>query len=54
MCEKEKIFFFAPEKELCVDNATMIAWAGLEMISNGEKGSKVNLSPKPRWRLDKI
>ncbi len=54
LCIKEKISFFAPNKKLCVDNATMIAWAGLEMINKKKRSSKINLSPKPRWRLDRI
>ncbi len=54
MCDREKISFFAPDKNLCLDNATMIAWAGLEMLMNGKKGNRVHLPPKPKWRIDKL
>jgi N6-L-threonylcarbamoyladenine synthase len=54
LCKSMKISFFAPDKNLCTDNATMIAWAGIEMIANGEKGSKIHISPKPRWRIDNL
>ena len=53
-CKREQISFFAPEKDLCVDNATMIAWAGIEMLKNGRKRSRIYTSPKPRWRIDRI
>ncbi len=53
-CKRERMSFFAPEKDLCVDNATMIAWAGIEMLKNGRKRSRIYTSPKPRWRIDKI
>ena len=54
MCKKKKISFFAPDKNLCVDNATMIAWAGLEILANGKKGNRIHFPPKPRWRIDKL
>jgi len=54
LCKDEKVEFSVPKANLCVDNATMIAWAGIEMLIKGEKGSKINLSPKPRWRIDKL
>ena len=54
MCTKEEITFFAPESKLCVDNASMIAWAGIEMLRNGKIESKINLSPQPRWRIDRL
>ena len=53
-CKRERMSFFAPEKDLCVDNATMIAWAGIEMLKNGRKRSRIYTSPKPRWRIDRI
>ncbi|MEE2695258.1 MAG: tRNA (adenosine(37)-N6)-threonylcarbamoyltransferase complex transferase subunit TsaD [Pseudomonadota bacterium] len=54
LCKKERISFYAPDKNLCLDNASMIAWAGIEMIQNGETGSRIHLSPKPRWRIDNL
>ena len=32
LCKKHSIEFIVPEKKLCVDNAIMIAWAGLERL----------------------
>ena len=43
-----------PDFKFCGDNASMIAWAGIEMIQNGETGSRIHLSPKPRWRIDNL
>ncbi len=54
LCKRNRISFFAPDKNLCVDNATMIAWAGLEIMKNRKASSKINLPPKPRWRLDSL
>ena len=50
---KKKLLSFT-ETKLCVDNASMIAWAGIEMLRNGKIESKINLSPQPRWRIDKL
>ena len=54
LCKKNEVSFYAPDKELCIDNATMIAWAGLEILKKRKKGSKIYMSPKPRWRLDNL
>ncbi len=54
LCKKNQISFFAPDKKLCVDNATMIAWAGLEIMKYRKVSSKINIPPKPRWRLDSL
>ena len=54
LCRKKGLFFFAPEKKLCTDNATMIAWAAHEVLNNRKKSSNLSLSPKPRWRLDAL
>ena len=31
---KTLVEFIVPEKKLCVDNAIMIAWAGIEKLKN--------------------
>ena len=54
LCKKNEVSFYAPDKELCIDNATMIAWAGLEILKKRKRGSKIYMSPKPRWRLDNL
>ena len=37
---KNQLSFFVPEKKLCVDNASMIAWAGIEIIQKQKCHSK--------------
>ena len=54
LCKKKGLTFIAPEKKLCTDNATMIAWAGHEILNRRKKSSNFSLSPKPRWRLDSL
>ena len=54
LCEKNQLSFFVPEKKLCVDNASMIAWAGIEIIQKQKCHSKIHLPPDPRWRIDKL
>ena len=34
LCLKKNINFIVPVKSLCTDNATMIAWAGIEKLKN--------------------
>jgi len=46
--------FYVPKPKLCVDNATMIAWTGIEKLLNGEKGDSLQFSPRPRWGLEKL
>jgi N6-L-threonylcarbamoyladenine synthase len=43
--------FLAPPPELCTDNATMIAWAGLERLRLGLVDG-LDTAPRPRWPLD--
>ncbi len=54
LCKENKINFFAPEKKLCTDNATMIAWAGIEKFYKTKKGDNLQLSPNPKWSLNKL
>ena len=37
LCKKKGLSFIAPEKKLCTDNATMIAWAGHEILNRRKK-----------------
>ncbi len=54
LCKKKKMSFYVPKPKLCVDNATMIAWTGIEKLLNGEKGDSLQFSPRPRWGLEKL
>ena len=51
---KELIQFIVPEQDLCVDNATMIAWAAIERLQINKKGDILDFEPKPRWALEKL
>jgi N6-L-threonylcarbamoyladenine synthase len=46
--------FLAPEMRFCVDNASMIAWTGIERLSNGDPGDSIDFLPKPRWPLSEL
>lgn len=41
----------APPQKLCTDNATMIAWAGIERLQAGLTDT-LDFAPRPRWPLD--
>ncbi len=41
----------APPRELCTDNAAMIAWAGLERMGNFP-AADMQTAPRSRWPLD--
>jgi N6-L-threonylcarbamoyladenine synthase len=40
-----------PPARLCTDNATMIAWAGIERLRRGLTDG-LDFAPRPRWPLD--
>jgi N6-L-threonylcarbamoyladenine synthase len=40
-----------PPARLCTDNATMIAWAGIERLRRGFVDG-LDFAPRPRWPLD--
>lgn len=50
-CAEHGFTFLAPPIALCTDNAAMIAWAGLEHLSEGAQ-SDMDATPRPRWPLD--
>ena len=54
LCKSKNINFHVPNSDLCVDNATMIAWTGIERRINGDKGDSLDFQVKPRWPLTDI
>ena len=51
LTEQEGMRLIAPPQKLCTDNATMIAWAGIERLRLGLTDS-LDFAPRPRWPLD--
>lgn len=43
--------FLAAPMQYCTDNAAMIAWAGIELLSTGDIAAE-DLVARPRWPLD--
>jgi N6-L-threonylcarbamoyladenine synthase len=43
----------APPRELCTDNAAMIAWAGVERLRLG-LGDPLDFAARPRWPLESL
>ncbi len=51
LCNQENFNIYFPDKQLCTDNAAMIALAGLERY-NKKRFNKCDFKIKPRWDLD--
>ena len=51
LSETKAMRFFVPRPELCVDNASMIAWAGIEKILSNNLIDDIEVLPAPRWSL---
>ena len=54
LCKKNSVEFIVPEKISCVDNAIMIAWAGIERLKNKRNSDSLNSNPMPRWSLEDL
>ena len=54
LCSKKLVQFIVPEQDLCVDNATMIAWAAIERLQSNKKSDILDFEPKPRWALESL
>ncbi len=52
MSDELGVSFLAPPLELCTDNAAMIGWAGLELLSAG-RADALDFKARPRWPLDR-
>lgn len=53
LCKKNNMRLISPSKNLCGDNAAMIAWACLQRYKLGYKGD-LNFKPRPRWGLEEL
>lgn len=53
LADKNGFKFYSPPKELCTDNAAMIAWAGMERLKSGFT-STLDLLGRARWPLDEL
>jgi len=51
LCEEEGFVTRIPPPRLCTDNAAMIAWAGLERLTDNAAGDALSVSPRARWPL---
>jgi N6-L-threonylcarbamoyladenine synthase len=53
LADTQEIGFVAPPLNLCTDNAAMIAWAGVERLSQGFCDN-LDFAPRPRWPLESL
>ena len=51
LCKEEGFVTRIPPPRLCTDNAAMIAWAGLERLTDNATGDALSVSPRARWPL---
>lgn len=52
LCLEHRFQFIAPPINLCTDNASMIAWAGLERMAKDVSPDALDVAPRSRWPLD--
>jgi N6-L-threonylcarbamoyladenine synthase len=51
LCREEGFVTRIPPPRLCTDNAAMIAWVGVERLSDNKAGNSLSVSPRARWPL---
>ena len=54
MAEERGARFFAPSKDLCIDNGAMIAWLGLLMYNSGIRMKVEESLIDQRFRTDMV
>jgi len=54
VCANHSIEAIFPPINLCVDNAAMIGWVGIEAIQHGVLPSESDFQPRPRWPLEQL
>ncbi|MGH6948588.1 MAG: tRNA (adenosine(37)-N6)-threonylcarbamoyltransferase complex transferase subunit TsaD [Kiloniellales bacterium] len=53
LAEQQGTQLIAPPARLCTDNAAMIAWAGVERLTRGDRNG-LDFAPRPRWPLEEL
>ncbi len=53
LCSERGFRLLCPPRELCTDNAAMIAWAGAERLHRGMCDT-LDVAPRARWPLDPL
>jgi len=54
MAREHKAKFFVPPMDLCSDNGSMIAWAGILAYKCGVRHKLKDTGVKQRWRVDEV
>jgi len=54
MADERGATFFVPNKDLCIDNGTMIAWLGILMYNSGVRMKVENSFIDQRFRTDMV
>jgi N6-L-threonylcarbamoyladenine synthase len=53
LADRRGLTLAVPPVGLCTDNAAMVAWAGIERLTEGPADT-LDFAPRPRWPLDQV